>query len=225
VECFRRLLLASVIGIASGDSALAPVLGFLLCLAFLHLFGKRPYNKDDDNTLGIVMTYSLAFIFLGALLIHVDAQPNGELERNLFEAVLIFLLFMGPGLIISNALQSSFVKLRKHFKKEQSAQNTDRRNMVDKCRRRRRKKPMPFVRSVDPKVKTHLPDTSPDNSARALQDAPFTMNAEGTRPWITNPFTTVEEGLSSRERFEVSPMRPAAEDGVELQGVKKEHAL
>lgn len=121
MECFRRLLLASVIGVASEDSALAPVLGFLLCLVFLHLFCKRPFKGDVDCTLGIVLTYSLAFIFLGALLIKVDAQPNGELEHRIFEVVLIFLLLMGPGLIIYTFLRSFCVKRRKRCKKQTMA--------------------------------------------------------------------------------------------------------
>ena len=118
MECFRRLLLASIIGIASEDSALAPVIGFLLCLAFLHLFSKRPYKKYYDSTLGIVLSYSLAFMFLSALLIKVNAQPYGTLERRIFGAVLIILLLMGPGIIIFTVVRSFLIKRVKCFKKQ-----------------------------------------------------------------------------------------------------------
>ena len=95
-----------MIGIASEDSALAPVIGFLICLAFLHLFCKRPFKEEEDSSLGIVLTYSLAFIFLSALMIKVDALPQGDLERRLFGFVLVFLLIMGPGIIIINLFSS-----------------------------------------------------------------------------------------------------------------------
>ena len=98
--------MASVIGIASEDSALAPVIGFLLCLVFLHVFSKRPFKQDDDSSLGIVLTYSLAFIFLSALLIKVNAQPQGDLEDQLFGILLVLLLIVGPGIIILDIVWS-----------------------------------------------------------------------------------------------------------------------
>jgi hypothetical protein len=120
VECFRRLLLASVIGIASEDSALAPVIGFLICLAFLHLFCKRPFKEEDDSSLGIVLTYALSFIFFSALLIKVDAQPQGDLERRLFGFVLLFLLIMGPGIIIINLFSSVLSNLTKRHRRKKT---------------------------------------------------------------------------------------------------------
>jgi len=64
-------------GVASGDSNLTQVRGVLLCLDFFHVFSKRPFKLDDDGALSIFLTYPLACIFLGALLIKVDAQPEG----------------------------------------------------------------------------------------------------------------------------------------------------
>ena len=119
VECFRRLLLASVIGIASEGSALAPVVGILLCLGFLHVFCRRPFKEEEDSSLGILLTYSLTFIFISALWIKVDQQPEGNIERRLFGFVLVFLLMMGPGVILLNlftSMLSNFVERRKKQK-------------------------------------------------------------------------------------------------------------
>jgi len=98
--------LASIIGIASEDSALAPVIGVLLCLVFLHLFSKRPFKDDDDSSLGIILTYSLSFIFLSALLIKVNAQPQGDLEEQLFGVLLVLLLIVGPGIVVMDMFWS-----------------------------------------------------------------------------------------------------------------------
>jgi Ca2+-binding EF-hand superfamily protein len=110
-----------VIGIASEESALAPVIGILLCLGFLHIFCQRPFKEEEDSSLGILLTYSLTFIFMSALLIKVDQQPDGPLERRLFGFVLVFLLMMGPGVIIMNLLTSvlsNFFERRKEKKKK-----------------------------------------------------------------------------------------------------------
>jgi hypothetical protein len=205
VECFRRLLLASIIGIASGDSALAPVIGFLLCLAFIHLFSKRPYKKDEDSTLGIVLTYSLAHIFLGALLIKVNAQPNGKLERSVFENVLIFLLLMGPGLIVMNTLRSILTKCVNRCKKRCTSERITDDIKKNEVRRPRRKQ----VSLVRPRTKSRLPDSGVIECAR--------------NDWVTNPIAAEIEGEpASRELQEQRPTLSVAEDGIELKEIKEE---
>jgi len=108
--------LASVIGIASADSALAPVLGILLSLVFVHVFSFQPFKENGDNTLSIVLTYSLTFIFLGALLVKVAAVPESGFEQVVFGYTLVFVLSLGPALILFESaytIGKSFLRLRK----------------------------------------------------------------------------------------------------------------
>ena len=74
-ECGRRLLLASVIGVVAEDSAAAPTMGLLICFGFLWVFTKlEPFKDDGDSMLGVVLAYSLALLFLAALLLKVNAH-------------------------------------------------------------------------------------------------------------------------------------------------------
>ena len=195
MECFRRLLLASVIGVASRDSALAPVLGFLLCLLFLHLFSKRPFKKRDNSTLGIVLTYSLAFIFLGALLIKVNAQPNGELERRIFEIVLVFLLLVGPGLILFNILWSFCMKRVKCRKKQAviSRRPKDNPKRVKLFRPRRRAS---FVMFQDnPIMNSWSPRNGVDSNAETVDAGSQESNLHII---LLDPSTLLSEQISLR---------------------------
>ena len=106
VECGRRLLLASVIGILSGDTATAPTLGVVLSLLFISMFERKPYNDDDDSILGTTCSYSLTLIFLSALLIKVDVTKDEGQEQQIFGVLLIVILFAGPGLIIAQVVRS-----------------------------------------------------------------------------------------------------------------------
>jgi len=179
VECFRRLLLASVIGIASEDSALAPVLGFLLCLAFLHLFSKRPFKDNEDSTLGIVLTYSLAFIFLGALLIKVDAHPKGDLEHSIFEITLVFLLTMGPGIIIIDPFWSFLSRRFAYYNKQAELPFANRKSVHV----RRPRHQFPLVKPRDSASETQLlRSTNADNNSRNVQDGRFKLASEGHQP-------------------------------------------
>ena len=217
VDCFRRLLLASVIGIASEDSASAPVLGFLLCLVFLHLFCKRPFNKDEDSTLGIVLTYSLAFIFLGALLIKVNARPNGELERRIFEIVQIFLLVMGPGLIIVTFVRPFCMKRLKCCKKQttNSGQLSVRGKRIEILRPRRQAS---LVRSQNvPRVNTRLPRTGVDSNAIVVDNHPHTSNSGIMQRGVSNPMSTVEDGIELKEiKEEVSRVTAVEDSTIQL---------
>ena len=216
-ECFRRLLLAPVIGIASGDSALAPVLGFLLCLLFRRLFSKRPFKKDDNSTLGIVKTYALSFIFLGALLIKVDAQPNGELERRIFEIVLVLLLVIGPGLIVINFLRPFCMKRLKCCKKQttNSGQLSVRGKRIEILRPRRQAS---LVRSQNvPRVNTRLPRTGVDSNAIVVDNHPHTSNSGIMQRGVSNPMSTVEDGIELKEiKEEVSRVTAVEDSTIQL---------
>ena len=97
VECFRRLALASAIGIVNADSAVSPIMGILTCLVFIHVFSKwDPYKTNSDNSLGIVLAYSLVLFFLAALLIKVDATSDDDSDQALFGVFLIVVLLAGP---------------------------------------------------------------------------------------------------------------------------------
>jgi len=174
VECFRRMLLASVIGIASEDSALAPVIGFLLCLVFLHTFAKRPFKEDDDSTLGIVLTYSLAFIFLGALLIKVNAHPNGDLERTIFDAVLTFLLLVGPGLIMVDALWSFLSKSIDRCKAQQPTTAYSKKLWMHRHRRRES-----LVKSLTSNKNTQMRGAGNAEISKVMEDSPHESHSGG----------------------------------------------
>ena len=97
VECFRRLALASAIGIVNADSAVSPIMGILICLVFIHVFSTwTPYKTNSDNSLGIVLAYSLVLFFLAALLIKVDATSDDDSDQALFGVSLIVVILAGP---------------------------------------------------------------------------------------------------------------------------------
>jgi hypothetical protein len=106
IECGRRLLLASFIGILSGDSATAPALGVVLSLLFINVFEKKPYKDDDDSFVGTACAYSLTLIFLSALTIKVDITQDDANEQELFGILLVLVFFAGPLLIISQVIKS-----------------------------------------------------------------------------------------------------------------------
>jgi hypothetical protein len=81
LECIRRLLLASVIGIVASDSAASAVLGILISQFFLAIFLKlKPFKDVDDSWLATVLSYSLTLFFLAALMIKVceDIKSKNE---------------------------------------------------------------------------------------------------------------------------------------------------
>ena len=110
LECARRLMLASVVGILPEDGVVSPTLGILFCLAFLYIFTDfRPYRSSADSTHGIVMQYSITLLFLAGLLAKVnvaaDLTPS---EEAIFGYVLMVILALGPFLISADLLESLF---------------------------------------------------------------------------------------------------------------------
>ena len=96
IECARRLLLASVLGIVSDNASAAPVLGSLITIAFSFVFAFIQPLKPEDTMLGIVLAYSLILIFLGALMIKVDVTSEDEHDQEVFGAILVVIFFAGP---------------------------------------------------------------------------------------------------------------------------------
>ena len=156
------------------------------------------YRKDDDSTLGIVLTYSLAFISLGALLIKVNAQPNGEMERRIFEIVLIFLLLMGLGLIIVNFLRSFCMKRLKCCRKRNMMPG-QRRALTNRIEMFLPARQVSLVRSQDSKAKFRLPRTGLDDITKFVDNGSHDIESEFTQPGATNPMTTVEDEIELKE--------------------------
>lgn len=97
VDCARRLLLSSIIGIfASDDSTAAPVMGTFLSLAFVEVFQWRPFKNPDDNIVGIVLAYSLVIFFVTALILKAGSEDDSDEEQDLLGTVLVVVLVAGP---------------------------------------------------------------------------------------------------------------------------------
>jgi len=65
LECARRLLLASIVGIVSPEASAAPVLGILLSLGFAWAFTEmKPFKKAEDCALGVRHTISTGLFTL-----------------------------------------------------------------------------------------------------------------------------------------------------------------
>ena len=101
METSRRLLLASIIGVAGSGTATSVILGFLISLAYVHVFEVfKPYKNPEDSTVAIVFAYSLTLFFFAALMIKMqDSEEFGmqsQRDQDLFGICLIFIFFMGP---------------------------------------------------------------------------------------------------------------------------------
>lgn len=109
MECFRRLALASAVGIVDAGSAVSALLGVLICLAFLFVFIRwEPFKAKEDSDLGVVLSYALTFFFLSALLVKVDIISDGASEQQLFGIILIMLLGSGPIAIMLQLSRGKF---------------------------------------------------------------------------------------------------------------------
>jgi len=105
VDCVRRLLLASLIGIAPPESAVSPSLGVMFSIAFAYVYvSLRPYKNKRDNELEITLTYSLLLMFFEALLLKVDASADSESSLQLFGTLLTFIFLLGPALVFARLM-------------------------------------------------------------------------------------------------------------------------
>jgi len=116
LECMRRLLLASVIGMASAGSAASPTLGLLISVTFTFIFvDKKPYKKAADSKLAVTLAYSLAALFLGALLVKVDATSDDTNDQALFGYLLVLVFMAGPLASIIQFLASASASTKAAF--------------------------------------------------------------------------------------------------------------
>jgi hypothetical protein len=112
LECVRRLILASVVGMLPADGVVAPTLGILLCFVFLYIFiDFRPYRNADDSNLGIILQYSITLFFLAGLLAKVnvttDMTPS---EAIIFGYALMFSLLLGPFMVLADFFKGLIVR-------------------------------------------------------------------------------------------------------------------
>jgi len=64
---------------------------------FTYVFvALKPYKEKEDNTLGVILAYSLALLFLSALMIKANVTTDDGYDPKLFGAILIMILFAGP---------------------------------------------------------------------------------------------------------------------------------
>jgi hypothetical protein len=97
-----------MIGIASADSAVSPILGLLICGVFTYLFVElKPYKEREDSDLSIVLAYSLALIFLAAILLKVDVGGDDPDDQKVFGVMLIVIVLAGPIAIAYQATTSA----------------------------------------------------------------------------------------------------------------------
>jgi hypothetical protein len=117
VECFRRLLLASVIGIiASEKSSASSLLGLLISSLFIYVFSKQePFNIPDDNDLSVVLSYSLMLMFLAALLIKVSVVQDNSRDQQVFGVVLIVVFLAGPASMFAQLTKGFIVDMKQKF--------------------------------------------------------------------------------------------------------------
>mmetsp|Transcript_57436 Transcript_57436/g.113194 ORF Transcript_57436/g.113194 Transcript_57436/m.113194 type:complete len:737 (-) Transcript_57436:21-2231(-) len=124
VECARRLLLTSIIGIVAPDSAVAPVLGLLIAIVFVVLFAEtKPFKNENDNWLAVTLSFSLSLFFLAALMIKADLTSDDQDDQRFFGWVLTAILTGGPLLVVCENVWlyiESQRENRTHEKEEES---------------------------------------------------------------------------------------------------------
>ena len=126
LDCVRRLLLASIIGLVSEASAVSPVLGLLISIFFTWIFTEfKPYKYSNDNLLSILLAYSLCLFFLAALMIKVDLTGDDKDDQALFATVLIVLLFLGPMLLLFQSVYALFCQRGKSSAADNGANCND----------------------------------------------------------------------------------------------------
>ena len=110
LECFRRLALASAIGIFDSTSAASAVLGLVLTFIFNFVFVEfKPFVAYEDSTLSVVLGYSLSMIFLAALMIKADLTGSSPSEEQFYGVFLVVVALAGPLLIAVQLISSNFI--------------------------------------------------------------------------------------------------------------------
>jgi hypothetical protein len=119
VECIRRLLLATVIGLVNADSAAAPTMGVLISLFFIYVFVKlEPFQAQDNVELSTILAFSITLAFEAALLIKVDATSDDPTDQLIFGVLMIVIVLIGPIMIFMKLV---VFRLLKPSKKKKSS--------------------------------------------------------------------------------------------------------
>jgi hypothetical protein len=110
VECARRLILASVIGILPNSAASAPVTGIIVCQLFNYISVQyKPFKKDDDNNLNIVLSNSLSLIFLATLIIGASTISLENTSQQVFGSILLIVVFFGPFIMVVKCVNNRWL--------------------------------------------------------------------------------------------------------------------
>ena len=99
VECVRKLLLASIVGIV--PELFAPVTGLIISSLFIYVFTFRPFEEKDVNPLGIVLQYALMLIYTASLYTKANIiGQNKEEDQAAFDIFLVLIVLVGPVFIV-----------------------------------------------------------------------------------------------------------------------------
>jgi len=106
IEVFRRLLLASVIGLLDSSSTSASVMGLIICVASNWVFMEcKPYKDLGDSNIAIVFSHSLTLFFVAALIIKSEETGTLGISHQELGIVLSIILGIGPfGLVIATLM-------------------------------------------------------------------------------------------------------------------------
>jgi hypothetical protein len=105
IDCVRRLCLACAIGLFDANSAVSATTGLLVCILFIWVFSYfKPYKSDTDDSLSIILQFSLTLLFLAALMIKVDVSSDYSSDSQAFGNILLVVLAAGPIGIAYNLL-------------------------------------------------------------------------------------------------------------------------
>jgi hypothetical protein len=118
LECVRRLLLASIVGLVSENSPANALVGILICAFFIWVFTEaKPFKDANNDTLSVVLAYSLFFFFLSALLIFVSVASQQPSDQRVYGACLIAILAFGPSTIITQIFGAVVIRIQQMFQR------------------------------------------------------------------------------------------------------------
>jgi len=98
IECIRRLLLGSVVGVISTNPVVAPVLGLACSTGFSLLFtAYRPFQNAYDSSLGILLSNTVSIFFLAALIVLAGfIGEDDSNSQNAVDGIMVGGLLLGP---------------------------------------------------------------------------------------------------------------------------------
>ena len=101
VECFRRLLLSSMLILVADGSAAQVVTAMIICLFSIKVYSYySPFAVEKDDILAEVAQWQLFFVFFAALMIRVNATGDSTSDQAALAGLLIFVTSVGFVLMI-----------------------------------------------------------------------------------------------------------------------------